>query len=457
MPEAVRGMRVSIIKAASGAAIALLACAPTLALAVTAPTTEAQRAALQQQLDQIEAQIAQQQKLLTQKEAEGESLQNDIDILDAQIKKNQLDIQARNLTIQQIEGQIGQKEDSIGVLDDKVAAGQASLAQLIRLTNESDDTSLIELALSGTFSDFFQDLDSYEALQSALGTSFDQMAALKDDLTQSKAALESQQEEQEQLRQVSLLQQQTIKSQENKKQQLLDETKGQEAAYQNIIANQQQTASQIRSALFAIRDSAAIQFGDAYQYAKQAEAKTGVPAALTLAILTQETNLGENVGQCLLTNTPNKGDGIGKNTGTHFSQVMKGSRDVDPFMDITASLGLDPYSMVVSCPPGYGYGGAMGPAQFIPSTWVLYEDRISAMTGVSPANPWDARTAIFAAAILMMDNGAGAGTYSAERLAALRYFAGWGNANKPAYAFYGDDVMDIMARLQKQIDILNGA
>jgi hypothetical protein len=40
------------------------------------------------------------------------------------------------------------------------------------------------------------------------------------------------------------------------------------------------------------------------------------------------------------------------------------------------------------------------------------------------------------------------------RLAALRYLAGWGNAKKPAYAFYGDDVMSFADEFQRDIDIL---
>jgi len=96
----------------------------------------------------------------------------------------------------------------------------------------------------------------------------------------------------------------------------------------------------------------------------------------------------------------------------------------------------------------------MGPAQFIPSTWKQYADRIAQVTGQTPANPWDPRTATFAAAILMDDNGASAQTPAAERLAALRYLAGWKNASKSAYAFYGNEVMSLAAKFQQQIDIL---
>ena len=96
----------------------------------------------------------------------------------------------------------------------------------------------------------------------------------------------------------------------------------------------------------------------------------------------------------------------------------------------------------------------MGPAQFIPSTWVQYADRIGAMVGQTPPNPWDPRTATFATSLLMSDNGADKQTRAAERLAALRYLAGWKNAGKAAYAFYGNDVMDLADKFQSQIDVL---
>jgi len=97
----------------------------------------------------------------------------------------------------------------------------------------------------------------------------------------------------------------------------------------------------------------------------------------------------------------------------------------------------------------------MGPTQFIPSTWVQYKDRIASASGQNPPNPWDARTAVFATGLLMMDNGADDQTRASERRAALRYFAG-GNWSKPAYAFYGDGVMSLADKFQKEIDVLEG-
>lgn len=409
-----------------------------LPTSLRAQTTPEQRTRLEQQLAALEAQIQEQQVQLNAKQKERTSLERDVAILDAQIKKSQLSIRARDLTIAQLQDQIAGKESAIGELDVKVSAGQESLAQLLRLTRESDETSLVELALSGTFSDFFRDLDAFATLQNALGTSFDEMAALKEDLTQSKQILQDRRAEQEELRKIQVLEEQSIKAKDREKKQLLAATKGQEAAYQKLIATQQKSAAEIRAILFNFRDSAAIQFGQAYAYAVEASTKTGVRPAIILAILTEESNLGENVG-----------------TGT-WTVDMHPTRDRPIFEQITRELGLNPDTVPVSKKPWYGWGGAMGPAQFIPSTWVLYKDRIAKMTGTNPPNPWEARTAIFATALLMMDNGADEQTPRAERLAALRYLAGWKNASNPAYAFYGDDVMEIAARLQSQIDILQG-
>lgn len=421
---------------------------------VIAETLEEQRIRLEAQLQQIEIDIQQKRGVLQEKQAERTSLERDISILNAQVEKAQVSIKHRDVALSQIKNDINQKSTAIADLDTKMSRSKQSLAQLIRRTNEIDEISLAELTLSGNISDLFEDLDRFAVLQHSLDASFDEIITIKDDLSERKKTLEERQSEEEELKQIQVLQKNKVQASKNQVSKILNATKGEENEYKKLIASQEKTAAEIRSALFSLRDSGAIPFGDAYQYAKEASERIGVRPALILAVLTQETNLGENVGQCLLTNAPKKGDGKGKNTGRAFSQVMKGSRDVDPFMDITAELGLDPYSQVVSCPPGYGYGGAMGPAQFIPSTWMLYKDRLSRATGQNPPNPWDPRTAIFATALLMADNGADVGTRSAERLAALRYFAGWGNAQKVAYAFYGDQVMEHADRIQSQVDIL---
>ena len=100
----------------------------------------------------------------------------------------------------------------------------------------------------------------------------------------------------------------------------------------------------------------------------------------------------------------------------------------------------------------------MGPAQFIPSTWMAYRERVSAILG-REANPWLIQDAFIASAVKLADAGASAQTYALERKAALVYYAG-GGWNNPAYWAYTDatgvGIMDLAVQYQGDIDVLEG-
>src|SRR3989338_2303858 len=386
-----------------GLFVVLLCTASVLVpLEARAATSVEERAALQAQLDQIEKDIANNQGTLSTLQAQRTTLERDIKILDNKIRIAQLNIKQSDVKLTQLKGNITEKQKSIVQVDAKVARSEASLAQLLRRTRE----------------------------------------------------IEEKEDEAQKVRQVQVLAKQAVLEDEKKKKSILTATKGQEKTYQQLIAEKKKQAAAIRAPLFGLRDSGAIPFGTAYQYAKDASAGTGVRPALILAILTQESDLGQNVGSCYVASLET-GSGVGKNTGRAFSKVMAVPRDTQPFRTITEALGRDWSKTAVSCPQSVGYGGAMGPAQFIPSTWMLYKDRLGRLTGEAFPDPWIARTAIFATALLMEDNGADGGVRASERKAALKYFAG-SNWAKPANAVYGDSVMELADDIQAQINILEG-
>lgn len=397
----------------------------------------ARRAKLTADLAALDNEISAQQTILDTTQKQGVSLERDLAILSAQIQKTKLSIKASALTIQGIVDDIGIKNNTIGAYSDRISNEQDSLAGLMRRTNELDNYSLVEVALSDQdISNFFSDLDNFQYVEDGVSSSLDSISTAKKSTEAEKAALQEKQAEETDLRQLQLLEQSRLNSNIADKNALLKETKGQEATYQKILADKQKSAAQIRAELFTLQGSTAISFEKALALARLASTKTGVRPAVILGIIAEESNLGQNIG-----------------TGT-WTVDMKNPRDTEPFKTITASLGLDPNKMPVSKKAWYGWGGAMGPAQFIPSTWVLYIDKIANLTGHNPPNPWDPSDAFMACAILMKENGANKGTLSAERLAALRYLAGWANASKKSYSFYGDDVMSLAAKYQSQIDIL---
>ncbi len=395
------------------------------------------RSQLEQELSDLEAEIQKQRVELENRKNERVSLERDVAILTAEIKKAKLSIRARDLTIEKINQDIKAKTGVIGELSDKIDREKESLAELIRKTNALDSYSLVEVVLTNSdISDFFSDLDSFRAIKNALRDSFQEISIDKKRTEDQRAFLEDKKTEEVELRAIQDLERKKTEEQEKKKKDILEVSKGVERVYQQVLLSQERSAASIRAELFVLRGTAAIPFEQALALANLAGKKTDIRPALILAIIAEESNLGENVG-----------------TG-NWRTDMKEPRDTVPFREITSRLGLDPDKMPVSKKPWYGWGGAMGPAQFIPSTWILYEDRIAKATGHNPPNPWDPGDAFMAASILLMDNGADKGGYAAERLAALRYFAGWKNATKSAYAFYGDDVMALAEKYQKLIDIL---
>ena len=426
----------------------------TVLAQATGEDVQRRRAQLEVDLATLEAQIEAQRTILEEKQRGSVSLERDIAIFDARIQSSELSIRARDISIRKLGTEIGGKETLIGDLSAKLEREKESLAELLRKTREMDSYSLAEVVLANkNISEFFADVDSFNAIKTALSESFKEIAVTRERTQGEKSNLEDRKREEQELRQLQQLQKQRIEEDKAKKRDILKISKGQEAAYKSIIDVIQKDAAKIRVELFILQGTEAIPFERALELVNIASQKTGVRPALILGVIAEESNLGENVGQCVLTNQPQKGYVKGINTGKVFKSVMKPNRDVDIFFNITEKLGINPYGQVVSCPPGYGYGGAMGPAQFIPSTWIIFEERIAKLTGHNPPNPWDPQDAFVAAALLLKDNGAAAQTYTAERRAVLRYFAG-GNWSKPAYAFYGDDVMQLAEKYQKQIDIL---
>ena len=416
--------------------------------------TDTRRAELQNQLNALEKEIADSQAIVDKLAAEGKSLSTEVKTLNAQIKKSQLQVQATQVAIKSLDSSISVHQKTIGILTSHLDAEKESLAQILRRTNEIDHYSVVEIAFAqGDFSTLLGDLDSYVSLKKSLAASYEKITGTKLQTMVEKSALENKREQQQKVAQAQLIAKQLVQDQQKAKQDLLTSTKGRESAYKQVVAAKQKTAGQIRAELFAVAGGGgAIPLPTAIAYAKTASKATGVRPAFILAILKQETNLGANTGQCYVTDLTT-GDGKGKNTGRIFEGVMKVPRDTVPFKSIMDALGRDWSTTAVSCPQAGGYGGAMGPTQFIPSTWVLYQSRIKSSLGVGATDPWNSLHAIVATGLYLADAGA-SGNPSAEHTAAAKYYAGSGWASYGQS--YADSVMNYAAQFQSDIDTLGG-
>ncbi len=414
----------------------------------TAPTAEtfaanndAERQALETQLQGLESQINQYQDQVSGYQKQGSSLKNEVTILNTKIAKLNLEIKAINLSISELDHQITDTQTQIGQTQASIDTEKKGLGVLLQKLHESEQTSIVEVFLaSKRFSDVFNDLTNLSLLQNSVRTEINRITDLRTQLQGQKDQLSLARADEATTKSYQESQKSVIDQTKQEKNQLLTITKGQESKYQALLQQTKETAAQIRSRIFQLFGGGEMSFGDAYKIAKIAGNATGLSPAFLLAILDRESALGQNVGKCTY-------------------QVAMNPKDQPVFLALLSALSISPTSVSVSCPNRDGaYGGAMGPAQFIPSTWSLYSDKVSQVTGNSPANPWNNSDAFAATALYLKDamascSAAYGSLVNQERCTAARYYAG---SRWRSYLWtYGEAVVSRAKSFEGDIATLN--
>lgn len=415
---------------------------------------------LEARLKVCEAEIKESQKLIDAKAREATSLERDIAILDFRIKKAKLEIKARELNILNFEKDIQGKVRTITSLSQKIDRMHGSIGELLRQTNENDSISITEAFLAGnTLTDVFADAGSFNLIHTELQGTLDEVRDTRAETEATKRVLQEKKAREAELKAVQELEKQKATLLEQEKNKTLKVTKGEEAKYKKVLADKQKIVNEIKNRIIKFTGGGELKFGDALRLVRIAESKIGIRSAFVLAVLTQESGMngviGRNQGRCFY-NTP-----WSNKAGTVMSDAQKPS-----FLALLASIGKDPNTTPVSCPivSDGQYGGAMGPSQFMPTTWwdidaeTGYQKRVEAVTGNVPASPFTNVDAFTGTALYLNDGLQGCKSvystqYDQERCAAAKYYAG-GNWRKHMNG-YGASVAKRAAAFQKDIDILD--
>lgn len=420
---------------------------------------ELERMELEEKLAEIEKEISEHQKSIDENKQQQKTLNNEIYTLNKNAEKITLQIKSTDLSLTKLNQEITETQRQINLTENRIDTHKDALGRAIRNLHESDSQSLVEIFLGyATFSDFFQNVNNITLVQYNLRTALEAIQKLRQQLLDQKYELALEKDDAANLKSYQEQQKRNVVSIQQQKSGILKTTKGQEAEYQKLLAKSRETAAQIRSRIFQLLGGGQLTFEKAYEYAKLAESATGVRSAFILAILDQESGIGRNVGKC-------KYNQIVPQTG----KTVMHPNQIPVFLDILKKAGIDPESTaaLVSCPilRDGNHGGAMGPAQFMPATWKLYESEIAQHAGTDSPSPWNNAHAFIATALYLKDsmNSSSCRNYSQqipnqsqmllERCAAAQYYAGnrW-----YTYRFaYGDPVVTRANRFQEDIDILN--
>lgn len=428
----------------------------------------AEREELEAQLRDLERQMAEYEKTITEYRRQGTSLKSEIGVLDAQMKKLDLKIQAISVSLQRLDGEIVTTTSRIGEIERDIEDNKEVLSSMVRRLNEYDEEGLVEVLLRNPqLSDFFGSVNDLFAVQDGVNKSLAQLAVLRAELMDQKEELVLERTDADALKIYQRQQREEMNSIKGEKNTILKVTQGKESEYQKLLTETKKTAAEIRSRIFRLVGGGELPFGEAYELAKIAQEATGIRAAFILSILTQESGMngviGSNLGKCYYNEPRDNVDGA----------VMR-KREQTIFVALMEEIGRDPATTPVSCPivSDGAYGGAMGPAQFMPSTWSLYKNRIQSVTGNKPPSPFNNLDAIVGTSLYLKDayNSAACIDYKddacrdnglcsssdartlLERCAAAKYYAGsrWYNFRWA----YGEPVVNRAEKFQKDIDVL---
>lgn len=440
------GLYFLLLITATGFFVAVLAFAQPLSLE--------KKQQLEQELKKIEQEIAQTEGVISQYQQQSKTLQREINLLNSEIKKINLQIRVIDLTLDELRSEIAANKKQVEETQEKLERQKESLRRSLQAIYEKENQTIIEILLkSPSLSYFFSDINGLLEIQNNLRSTLKQTIALQEELLDEREQLALKKSDQQSLREYQAAQKRKVELKKAEKDKLLRLTKGQESKYQELLKEKRKTAAQIRNRIFELLGGGRLTFEQAYKLAKSASDLTGVKASLILAVLDRESALGYNVGRC------------------NYREAMHPVRDLPVFLELTKKLGINPNSVLVSCPISYdgAYGGAMGPAQFIPSTWKIYEERIAQLTGSHPPSPWRNLDAFVATALYLKDalNSRACVNYANEykhlvsaeilqnRCAAAKYYAG---SNWWRHRFsYGDRVLEQARQFERDIQRISAS
>jgi len=406
------------------------------------------------EIQELEQQIQELAIQIDAKRGESKTLENEVSKLNAQIKQINLEIRRIQININQVNDEIVVTTTEIGKAEETMDKHFAALSQTLRILYQNDQKNLTQIILSNnTLSDFFSNLQNIKTTQDTLWISIKNIKALKKELENTGDSLRGKRLELEQLQFIQEIGKGSVSSIKKEKNSILKQTKGQEAQFQKLIQRSQKDIEAIRAQIYYLEQNG-ITAEEAVKFAQLAAIRAGIRPAFLLAILEIESGLGRNIGSgnwkddmydCYV----RLGTIYYPSRKAHY--LKRAESEKAAFFTIINKLNLDPNSVKVSAEPNYGCGGAMGPAQFIPTTWLAYEKEVARLTGHNPPSPWSIEDSFMASAIKLANGGANSKTFAGETGASRAYIGGRTTCSSSICNYYANAVQRKAEQIEKNL------
>lgn len=361
------------------------------------------------------------------------TLAKELESLDAEINSSQKNLDETIQDINSIQAELSQTREYITTLEQTIFAQKALIKEYISSLYTQKDVSLFEVVLSeDQLSELLGSVQKTGVMQDSITESISLIQAKEKEIVSEKQHLFDKEEELIALRQSQEQQKNLLEQTQSDKETLFAQTKGEQSEYEALLKQSFATKQNLLNSIKVLGGSdgrpGAISLEEAYAMAVRNAARFGnkIRPEYMVGILKIESGLGGNVGRSFYKDSLS---GCAAREGNDSPNNRKRvyAAEEAAFEKITASLGLPLTQPVSGCPyPKYrGTGGAMGPAQFMPNTWLGYEARLRELKG-GPVSPWNIEDAMLAMALKLLGRNeqAIAGNEELERRAALCYLGG---------------------------------
>lgn len=354
-------------------------------------------------------------------------------LLEDRKNKLVLEKQLADLSRRKVLTQIREHDQRLALLDAQLVGENRFLAELMRQAGRISDSRIAVLAMEQSISKVLSSIDGVEQLANEIREAKRALRELRRLLDAERQQLARRHDELGALARLQQLEELRLYEDEEQKRLLLRSTAKHLDVYRDLLRGAESQSFLFQQSFFEREGvGRALSLQEVVARARIVSSRVRIREEFLLAVMAQESKFGASQGSGAWR------DDMHPAQWPHFLLIMQ-------------RLGLNPDAAPVSRKPAYGWGGAMGPAQILPSTWLAYENQVTGLTGNPVPSPWNIDDALAVAALKLADAGAGARTEQAERRAALIYFAGE-NWDNPAFGFYADSVLDFARGLRKEID-----
>lgn len=199
-------------------------------------------------IEELQEQANQYAQTIQNKQAEANSLENELDIIANRIAKLEIDIERKNNEIERSNLKIKETDLEIKEKESEINFQKIQLASLLREIHRQDSRSRLEILINNdSLSDFFSYVRQLEDVQSNMQVTLAGIKETKRELEIDEHALEKEKEELQKLLLEIEIEKQKFEEEKSGKERLIEETKLSESNYQKLlgeIRHQQRVANE---------------------------------------------------------------------------------------------------------------------------------------------------------------------------------------------------------------------